>query len=118
MENKGHWKKKFNDILNVCQDEVKRTTKLGKKMLSASKENTCLNDAYRDLGKHICNEVNSNKLDLDDNIVNELILKISECKVNLEKIETDLKDIKERPTTKKEDSDESSQSDQKDNLKD
>ena len=51
MELKSGWKDKLNDLVNTCQDELKKTTEIGKKMLSAGKENAQLTETYETLGK-------------------------------------------------------------------
>ena len=45
------WKNKVQDILHTCQEELKRTTEIGKKMLSASSTNSELHSAYEELGR-------------------------------------------------------------------
>ena len=35
MEKQPDWKDRFNDIVQTCQDEIKKTTEIGKKMLTA-----------------------------------------------------------------------------------
>lgn len=45
------WKQKFNDLMHSCQMELKRTTKIGMKMLSASQSNAQLKEAYEELGR-------------------------------------------------------------------
>ena len=51
MEQKPQWREKLNGLFNTCQGELKRTAEIGKKMLTASKENTHLNEKYEELGK-------------------------------------------------------------------
>ena len=31
------WKNRVQEMLNICQEELKKTTEIGKKMISASK---------------------------------------------------------------------------------
>ena len=45
------WKLKFNDLVSTCQSELKKTTKIGMKMLSASQSNAELHDTYQEIGR-------------------------------------------------------------------
>ena len=49
-EDNVDWKNKFNDLLNTCQTELKKTTQIGMKMLSASQSNAKLHETYEALG--------------------------------------------------------------------
>src|SRR5690554_5600493 len=57
-ENKDHknahdqdWKRRFNELVQSCQNELKRTTQIGMKMLNASQSNAQLREAYEQLGR-------------------------------------------------------------------
>lgn len=88
------WKNKVQDILHICQEELKKTTEIGKKMLSASSTNSELHSAYEELGQYIKNKVESNELKIDDEKVDKLIELISEKEQTLEEIEKEVKKIK------------------------
>jgi hypothetical protein len=88
------WKEKFSTILNTCQEELKKTTEIGKKMLSASKTNTSLKDTYEELGHLVVKSIRNNELDWSNARVHQLIAKIEECEAKLESIEEDVKNIK------------------------
>jgi hypothetical protein len=62
MQKQHGWQSKFQEILQTCQDEVKRTTEIGKKMLSASKTNTSLHEAYEELGHLAASSIESGEL--------------------------------------------------------
>ncbi|PIK14806.1 hypothetical protein [Halobacteriovorax sp. JY17] len=94
MQKQPQWKDRFSEMVQVCQEELKRTTEIGKKMLSASKTNTTLHEAYEELGHLTFKAVEEGKLEFDDARVKELVNTIKSCEFDLEKIENDVNDIK------------------------
>ncbi len=92
--NSENWKMKLGEIVSVCQDEIKRTTEIGKRMLSASKTNTDLHESYEALGRYICEQVRMEKIKLDDDEVTRLIEKISNCEETLRGLEKEVSKIK------------------------
>lgn len=97
MEKQPLWKERFTEMVQVCQDELKRTTEIGKKMLSASKTNTTLNEAYEELGHITFKAIEDGSLSFEDNRVKELVNTIRSCEFDLEKIESDVNNIKKNP---------------------
>lgn len=94
MQKNSDWKLKFHDLLQTCQDELKKTTIIGKKMLSASKTNSCLHDAYKELGILCAEELKKGSLNWDNSKVQELIHTIQQCEEDLEHIEAEVKNVK------------------------
>ena len=66
MDKNPNWSKKFIQVLQHCQDELKKTTEIGKKMISASKTNSELHELYED-STDVLNEIRSGH-DLPSNI--------------------------------------------------
>ena len=93
MENQSPWKARVQEILNVCQDELKRTTQIGKKMISASKTNTCLHESYEELGQLLVKALEKGEVEWDNLRVQSLIEKVKECENNLDSIESELNKI-------------------------
>jgi hypothetical protein len=94
MPSEAPWKAKVQDILKVCQGEIKRTTEIGKKMLSASKTNSGLHAAYEELGQYVVNQIRAGKMDCDGEFVTNLMKTIEEYEKDLETIENEVNDIK------------------------
>lgn len=92
----GDWKLKLNDIVNTCQTEFKKTTKIGMKMLSASQSNVQLHQNYEKLGIWLVTQVNSGELDITDPQILELVERIKELKSQMESFEKDVQDIKNK----------------------
>ena len=92
MDNKGSadWKIKVQEIINTCQSEFKRTTKIGKQMISASKTNSDLHDAYRELGMLAVKEIRKGSLQWDNTEVKTILQNIENCEQNLENLEVDV----------------------------
>ena len=93
-EMEKQWKNKVQNILNLCQEELKKTTEIGKKMLSASSTNSDLHSAYEELGLYIKSQIEKEKLVVDDSKVLQLIESIKEKEKTLEEIENEVKKIK------------------------
>jgi pyruvate formate-lyase activating enzyme-like uncharacterized protein len=92
-------KEKMSGILQVCQNELKRTTEIGKKMLSASKANSTLHSAYEELGQLVVKEINSGALKWEHSKVKEILEQIKSCESDLNNIEKDVQDIKAAAST-------------------
>ena len=94
MENTPIWTKRFNDLVQTCHDELHRATKIGKKMLSATKANSSLHESYQRLGYLVVKAIEGGKLTWDDPEAKALIDKINTCKSDLETIEEEVNSIK------------------------
>jgi len=90
----SHWKNKFQNIYKNCQEELKKTTEIGKKMLSASKTNSCLHDSFEELGMLALKEIKSGNLEWDNPKVLKLIKQIESCEKDLSLIENEVNKIK------------------------
>lgn len=97
MQRQPHWRSKFNEIVQVCTDELKKTTEIGKKMLNASKTNTCLHEAYEELGVLIAKAMEKNQVEWNNARAKELLETINHCKSNLSDIESEVNKIKFAP---------------------
>ncbi len=87
-------KEKVSEIFQVCQDELKRTTEIGKRMLSASKTNTTLHSSYEEIGILVVKAIQSGDLKWDNARVKELLATINLCESDLNDIEKEVHDIK------------------------
>lgn len=88
------WKLKLNDIVQTCQSELKKTTKIGMKMISASQSNVQLHEAYEELGKWAFSQINSGKILNKEEDILALIEKIKTLEVELESFEHEVQEIK------------------------
>jgi hypothetical protein len=94
MQKQSGWQGRFQGILQTCQDEVKRTTEIGKKMLTASKTNTNLHEAYEELGVLVSKSIEDGELEWNNPKVSELLGTIKHCEKDLESIEDEVNKIK------------------------
>lgn len=94
MQKQPQWKDRINDIVQTCQEELKKTTEIGKKMLSASKTNSVLNESYEELGHLAFKACEKGELKWEHMRVQELINTIKKCEADLETIENDVSEIK------------------------
>lgn len=94
MEKNPDWQKKVQEVFQVCSEEIKKTTAIGKKMLSASKANTNLHEAYEELGVLVVEAIKSGDLTWDNEQVSKLMKKIEGCESDLSNIEKEVNDIR------------------------
>lgn len=88
------WVDRFNDMVNTCQNEFKRTTEIGKKMLSASQSNSQLQDEYQKLGKLVAKALKKNDLKWENEKASEILLEIDQLKGQLKGFEKEVQDLK------------------------
>jgi anti-sigma28 factor (negative regulator of flagellin synthesis) len=96
-KNTQDWKLKLNDLVQTCQSELKKTTKIGMKMLSASQSNAQLHETYEELGHWLKNSIESGDLKIEDAKVIELIAKVRQLESELEGYEEEVQNIKKNP---------------------
>ena len=94
MQKQPGWQSRFQEILQTCQDEVKRTTEIGKKMLTASRTNTSLHEAYEEIGHMAAKAIERGELDWSNPKVAEILETIAGCEKDLESIEDEVNKIK------------------------
>ena len=90
----GDWKERVSDVLQTCQQEIVKTTTIGKKMLTASRTNSCLHEALEELGSLALKDLRDNKLEWTNSKVEEILSRIDQCEEDLSKIEDDVKELK------------------------
>jgi hypothetical protein len=105
MDKNHNWSKKFIQVLQHWQEELRKTTKIGKKMISASKTNSDLHDLYEDLGKKVYFSLKEKSLDSEDPVFQDFVKKIDELQKELELMEGDVNKIKFSDKDKNEDED-------------
>ena len=88
------WKVKAQELIQLAQDELKKTAEIGKKMLFASQKTTELRDYYEILGHKVVTELRSKSLVWSDPEVKEIMEQIGEMEKGLQEIEDDVKKIK------------------------
>lgn len=94
-----NWKIKLQSILNVAQSELKKTTVIGKKMLTASQSNSLLRENYEELGQLVREAINAGELKWHHPRVSELLDQIHEREEELKKLEEDVQKIKKDEAT-------------------
>ncbi len=94
MQKQTPWKHKVQEVFQVCQDELRKTTTLGKKMLSASKTSTCLHQSYEELGRLVARAWAKGEVELPNYRTRELAKTIAECEADLREIELQMNKIK------------------------
>jgi pyruvate formate-lyase activating enzyme-like uncharacterized protein len=94
--NQNHaWKERVQGIFQTCSDEIKKTTEIGMKMLSASKTNSQLHESYEELGHLVYKAMKNKEIDWDNARAKELMTLIMSCKKDLKDLEEEVVKIKE-----------------------
>ena len=88
------WKGRFNDLMSTAQTELKKTTKIGMKMLSASQSNSQLHETYENMGKWLYSQIQENKIDITSEEVLEMVQKVRDLEEQLKEFEQEVQDIK------------------------
>lgn len=94
MKKRSQLKGKFNFWLLNFHKEIKKTTEIGKKMLTASRINTHMKDTYEELGRLLEKGVDNGDVDWDSPKMRALLHSIKACKKDLEEIERNMNSIK------------------------
>ena len=84
----------MQELLHLCRGEVKRTTLIGKKMISASRISTTLNRSYEELGELAAKELKANKLEWDHPRVKGILKTIMDCEGQLEEVESEVNKVR------------------------
>lgn len=92
--NQQDWKARFNDLAQSFQIELKRTTQIGMKMLTASQSNSQLHEHYEALGKLAKEAMDKGDLTWTNSEAKDLSTKIDELRSTLEELEQDVENIK------------------------
>ena len=90
----SQWKNKVHEIFHTCHEELKKTTKIGKKMLSASKINSSLKESYEELGILTAKAMEENEIVWENDSVKKILDTIKEYKKDLENFEGEVNEIK------------------------
>lgn len=88
------WIDRLNDLVQTCQTELKRTTQIGQKMLSASQSNTQIQENYLELGQMVFEAIKEGKLNWDHDKVQQLVNEIKNLQSDLEKYEAEVQSLK------------------------
>ena len=81
-------------LLHVCKDEMKRTTVIGKKMVSAGRISTALNGAYEELGELAAKELKAGRLEWEHPRVKRILKTIVESEGQLEAVESEVNKVR------------------------
>ena len=93
-KNNVDWKSKFNDMFSTAQAELKKTTQIGMKMLSASQSNSQLHETYKKLGHWVVEQVDNKTLDIDNEEVLAWVEKVKVLEEQLKEYEQEVQDLK------------------------
>lgn len=94
MKKRMSFRIKFNYWFHNIQNEIKKTSAIGRKMLTASRTNAHLKDTYEELGKLLEKGVDSGEVDWDSARLRALLHSVKACKKDLEEIERKMNKIK------------------------
>ncbi len=87
-------KKKDIGFWETLKREILKTTLIGKKMFSATKETTILKDLHEVLGYTLVKKIREKNIQLEDPEINDIIKRIDAHEESLEALEQDVNEIK------------------------
>ena len=87
MEKQVGLKAKFNMVCSIFSFNLFKTTKIGKKLLTASRTNAHLKETYEELGRLVEQDLANGELTLDSPKVKTLLNTINACKKDMEHLE-------------------------------
>jgi len=88
------WISRFQAALGLCGVELRKATRIGEKMLSASQSNTELHEYYERLGLVTMAALKNNELSWSNETVKEIVDKIDSLRSNLSSLEEDVQLLK------------------------
>lgn len=94
MNQNQAWKEKVQGLFHTCSEELKKTTEIGMKMLTATKTNSQLHECYEELGRLVYKAMTKEELDWDHPRVRELVTLVQSCRQDLHNIEEQVVKIK------------------------
>ena len=90
----SQWKDKFHTLLNSAGSELKRTTAIGIKLVSASQANSQLHEKMEELGKLAAEKMEAGQLQWSDDKAQDILGEIKKLQATLEAYEEDVQHIK------------------------
>ncbi len=97
--NDVNWKAKFQELLGVCQEEIKKTTAIGIKMLNATSSNSRLHECYEELGRMLVKAIDEGELTWESAKVKDLCQEIKQLELTLDQYEKEVEKIKKDQTS-------------------
>jgi hypothetical protein len=94
FDQNSDWKGRFNGIFSSIQGEIRKTTAIGFKMISASKLTGELQECYQLLGKRTLEAIKNGELEWRDPKVKILMTQIAELESILNEYEEDVQTLK------------------------
>ncbi len=92
--NNETWRKKALGVLQVCENELRRTTAIGMKMIHASRASTELHDTYEEMGKIVAKMIESGELKSPSSRIDNLMARAKELEVLLGDMEGQVSELK------------------------
>jgi hypothetical protein len=92
--NNETWRKKALGVLQACENELRRTTAIGMKMIHASKASSELHETYEEIGKIVVKMIETNEMASPSARVDNLIVRIRELEQILGDMEGQVTSLK------------------------
>lgn len=94
MAKNNQWMDRLQNVLNSAQDELRRTTIIGKKMINAGKTNSAMRETLEEIGQLAVDEMRKGTLTWEHHRVKELLKIVEKCEDELETIEGQVLNLK------------------------
>lgn len=91
---KSNWSRKIQRFFFNFQNEVFKTSEIGKRMLTASRTNAFLRETYEQLGREVEKSLEDGSLEWNSEKAEKLLHTIKACKQDLEEIQREVNRLK------------------------
>lgn len=92
--NNETWQKKALGVLQACENELRRTTAIGMKMIHASKASSELHETYEEIGKIVVKMIDAGEMASPAARVDNLMVRIRELEQILGDMEGQVTSLK------------------------
>lgn len=92
--NNETWRKKALGVLQACENELRKTTAIGVKMIHASRASSELHETYEEIGKLVAKMIEAGEMPSPSTRVDNLLARIRELEQILGDMEGQVSSLK------------------------
>jgi len=92
--NNETWRKKALGVLQACENELRRTTAIGMKMIHASKASTELHETYEEMGRIVAKMIETGEIKSPSARIDTLYTRAQELEKSLGDMEGQVSHLK------------------------
>ncbi len=92
--NNETWRKKALGVLQACENELRRTTAIGMKMIHASKASSELHETYEEIGRNVVKMIDAGEIASPSARIDNLVARVRELEQVLGDMEGQVSELK------------------------